>query len=95
MGGNFIVNPYYRGLGVGKYLIEDMKKYARSELQAKNFLFVCSQHSIRMLCCSARRLASSRLIPIYKSIISITKIVGSQDGDKLMKIVSDYIIFIM
>jgi ribosomal protein S18 acetylase RimI-like enzyme len=39
--GNLIISPSYRGKGVGKYLIEVMQDYARSELGLKNFRLVC------------------------------------------------------
>jgi ribosomal protein S18 acetylase RimI-like enzyme len=39
--GNLIINPSYRGMGVGKYLIETMKEYARSELRVKYLRLIC------------------------------------------------------
>ena len=39
--GNFIVNPSYRGMGAGKYLIEAMKEVAKSELRVKRFRLLC------------------------------------------------------
>ncbi|UVI29419.1 GNAT family N-acetyltransferase [Paenibacillus spongiae] len=39
--GNVIIHPSYRGMGVGKYLIETMKETARSELRVTNFRLLC------------------------------------------------------
>lgn len=39
--GNLIIKPSYRGTGAGKYLIEIMKEYAKSELRVKYFRLVC------------------------------------------------------
>ncbi|SDZ10116.1 Acetyltransferase (GNAT) family protein [Evansella caseinilytica] len=47
--GNVIIRPSYRGKGVGRYLIETMKAYAKSELSVKRFRLVCHNINTKAL----------------------------------------------
>ncbi len=47
--GNVIIAPSYRGRGVGKYLIETMKVYAKTELKVSFFRLICHNINTKAL----------------------------------------------